>query len=339
MDLSVLSDYLRNRFAGRQSLMVSEFHDITSGWETHIYSFNLKWISGEGSEQEDLVARVYARGTCEKAQQESTVMKQLLKIGYPVPRIHITETDESILGQPFIIMDRINGATLEDLISLPGADISKWVNVFSHLFVDLHNLDWTRFVSNPDGFPKDDPYFIIKSTLANYRDLLDRYGHSELLPIFEWLKDHANRVPCSKPSFTHGDFHPMNILIDENEKPYVIDWGASMIRDFRADLAWTLLLTRAYSTQENRDTILDGYQRASGATVKDIDYFEVLAILRRLFDVSVSLNSGATSRGMRDGAIELMKEQMGHVSVVYELLGELTGIRIPKVEDWINSFT
>jgi aminoglycoside phosphotransferase (APT) family kinase protein len=338
MDSSALSGYLKNRFADRLSLTVSELADITSGWETHIYSFNLRWISKAVVKQEDLIARVYAQGMSEKAERESTVMKKLLEIGYPVPRIHIAEADESILGHPFIIMDRILGATLEDMISLPGAEISKWVKVFSHLFVNLHNLDWTCFVSNPHEFPKDDPYFIIKSAIADYKDSLYQYGQTELMPILDWLKVHFNRVPCSRPSFTHGDFHPMNILIDENEKPYVIDWGASMVRDFRADLAWTLLLTRAYSTKENRDTILDGYQRASGTTIKEIDYFEVLAILRRLLDVSVSFNTGAASRGMREGAIELMKEQMGHIKVVYELLGDLTNIRIPKVEDWIGSF-
>lgn len=40
---------------------------------------------------------------------------------------------------------------------------------------------------------------------------------------------------------------------------------------------------------------------------------------------------------MREGAVELIKKQIGHVRVVHNLLGELTGIQIPKVEDWIES--
>ncbi|KXH73878.1 MAG: hypothetical protein AM326_10305 [Candidatus Thorarchaeota archaeon SMTZ-45] len=316
-----------------------DFKDITSGWETQIFSFNLEWFSDNGKESDELILRVYAPGISEKAEREAFVMKKLSEIGYPVPKIHLLEKDDSILGHPFIIMNRISGSTLEELNSKPNADRKKWANLFSRLFVDLHNLDWTYLVSNPLIIPQDDPYFIINATLVDYKDTLDRFRKSELNPILEWLKARVDRVPCQKVSITHGDFHPMNILIDEDENPFVIDWGASRVSDFRTDLAWTLLLTRAYSTQKNRDSILNGYQSITGHEIEEIDYFEVLAILRRLLDVLISMGNGPISRGLRKGAVPLMKEQMGHIEVVYNLLHELTDIRIPKVEDWIDRFT
>jgi aminoglycoside phosphotransferase (APT) family kinase protein len=159
------------------------------------------------------------------------------------------------------------------------------------------------------------------------------------MPIVDWLHKRIESVPCEKLSLIHGDFHPMNVMIDGNQNPFVIDWGAAKIGDFRMDLAWTLLLTRAFSSKENRDSYLDGYQRAVGHNIEELDYFEVLAILRRLFDVSVSLGEGATELGMREDAVEMMKAQMGHIRVVYDLLGELTDITIPEIDAWIDSFS
>ncbi|MHA2397124.1 MAG: phosphotransferase family protein, partial [Candidatus Thorarchaeota archaeon] len=281
---------------------MNDFHDITSGWETEIFSFNLTWKGERREEKEALIVRVFAPGVGAKAERESRVMRLLLEMGYPVPRIHVTESDKSILGKPFIIMGRIDGGTLEDRISVPDTDHPKWKKVFSRLFVDLHNLDWTPFVPDSIIIPKDDPYFIIDRTLVSYSDHLERYGKIELNPILEWLKSNVDKVPCKRPSVTHGDFHPMNILIDESQTPYVIDWGASGVRDFRMDLAWTLLLTRAYSTKENRDSILNAYQQAAGREIEELEYFEVLAILRRLSDVLISMSEGSNAMGMREGA-------------------------------------
>ncbi|MFW9786608.1 MAG: phosphotransferase [Candidatus Thorarchaeota archaeon] len=338
MDSSALLRYLQSKFTDRNSLQIVNYKDITSGWETQIYAFDLRWEVNQKEESEHLIVRVYAPGISEKTEHEARVMKQLSTMDYPVPMVHITETDESLLGKPFMIMDRITGSTLEDKISVPNADFSKWLRVFSELFVKLHNLDWTVFLSDPNIIPKDDPYFIINTMLSDYRVKITQYDKEELLPIVEWLETNANRVPCYRPSVTHGDFHPMNIMIDDDELPYVIDWGAAGVRDFRMDLAWTLLLTRAYSTQENHDFILKGYEDEVGHQINEIEYFEVLAILRRLFDVLVSMDEGATSRGMREGAVELIREQMGHVKVVYSLLVEMTEIQIPEVESWIDSF-
>ncbi|MFW9927107.1 MAG: phosphotransferase family protein [Candidatus Thorarchaeota archaeon] len=329
--------YLKNRFPERKSLRINDFKDITSGWETQIFSFDLEWNSEQSQMQDGLIIRVYAPGISEKAERESGVMNQLQEIGYPVPQVHLIETDESKLGNPFMIMDRINGGTLEDRLNMPNVDHPKWLKLFSKLFVDLHKLDWTYFVSKVEAKQFDDPFFIIKNTLTKYREYLARFKKTELTPILEWLKHRIESVPCKMPSMIHGDFHPMNIMFDEQENPFVIDWGASHVSDYRFDLAWTLVLNRAYSSKENRDWVLGGYQTAIGHEVEEIEYFEVLGILRRLLDVLVSMDDGAISWGLREGAVELMKEQMGHIRVVYEMLGELTEIKIPEVETWIES--
>jgi aminoglycoside phosphotransferase (APT) family kinase protein len=340
MDSSSLLSYLQKSYPNRISLKLKDFKDITSGWETQIFSFDLEWSTKRGKIEEGLIVRVYSPGIgAAKAERESTVMTQLLRVGYPVPRIHLTETNDSILGSPFIIMDRIHGSTLNDKLGPSDVENDKWVMVFSRLFVKLHKLDWKYFVADSQSYHPEDPYYIVKSKVAEAREALTQHKKKDLMPIVDWLHRRIDSVPCKKPSLIHGDFHPMNIMIDDQQNPFVIDWGAAKVSDYRNDLAWTLLLTRAYSTKENRDSFLNGYQRTCGHDIEEIEYFEVFAILRRLFDVSVSLDEGAAELGMREDAVEMMKAQMGHIRVVYDLLVDLTGITISEIETWIDSFT
>ena len=40
---------------------------------------------------------------------------------------------------------------------------------------------------------------------------------------------------------------------------------------------------------------------------------------------------------MRPGAVEMMREAAGHIRNVYGLLVELTGLRLPEYEEFLNS--
>jgi hypothetical protein len=83
--------------------------------------------------------------------------------------------------------------------------------------------------------------------------------------------------------------------------------------------------------------ILGAYESISGRKVRDFEFFEVLAILRRLTDVSVSLIRGAEEMGMRAGAEEMMRESKQHLIKVHDLLKERTGLRLPEFEELLRT--
>jgi aminoglycoside phosphotransferase (APT) family kinase protein len=327
MDESRLYTYLRSRL-NQDDIQIHNIRNITSGWETEIISFDLRYNSGQ---VQHLVARIYPGGDrVAKAEKESSTMRIVQELGYPVPRVHILETEPSHLGNPFIIMDRIDGGTLDDRMH---EDDEKWMSIFFKLFVDLHKLDWRKMVL-PDQIPLfGDPYFYIKTTLSDMERILKHNGKQELLTIIDWAKNCCKEVPFDSPSIIHGDFHTFNVLVDVNEKAYVIDWGAARVADFRVDLAWTLLLSYAYDTRERRDLVLQEYESALGQEVQDIEYFEVLSTVRRLYDVTSSFDGKS---GLRPGAVDLMRETAGHIVRVRDRLNELTGITIPKIDKFID---
>ena len=73
--------------------------------------------------------------------------------------------------------------------------------------------------------------------------------------------------------------------------------------------------------------------------MQQIEWFETFACVRRLCAVTVSLSEGAKMLGMRPDAVTMMKQQMGAIKQVYELLLERTGIRVAEVERLFASFS
>ena len=73
--------------------------------------------------------------------------------------------------------------------------------------------------------------------------------------------------------------------------------------------------------------------------MEQMAYFDVAACLKRLFSVVVSLSDGAEKLGMRPGAEAVMKQQIGALESVYDLLLERTGIRVAEVERLLVSLS
>ena len=332
-----MQSYLQRKYPQRRNLRVSNLVDITSGWETEIRSFDLEWEESTAVIVNPLVIRIFPGNNVEgKAKKEFTFMKELHNLNYPVPIVYLLETDCSIIGHPFIIMERISGGTIEDRIDKENESLSYWLDVMCRLFVDLHNTKWESLVSEEMREKYNDSYFIINSILSDYRALLKQTNSQIFLPIIEWLEERKELVPCERPSIVHRDFHAMNVLLDENDNPVVIDWGAVGISDSRVDAAWSLLLYFAYGTIERRNDLLARYETALGRKVEHIQYFEVIACLRRLHDVYISLTQGAHEYGLRPEAVEMMKSSIQHVVNVRNRLNDLTGIVIPDIDRMIE---
>ena len=114
------------------------------------------------------------------------------------------------------------------------------------------------------------------------------------------------------------------ILIDRDGNPFVIDWTAADLTDYRVDLAWTLVLAKIYVSDKMRDSFLKGYEYVSQKNVEDIHFFEVIAALRRLTDILVSLEVESKTIGLRDGADEMIREQLPQNMILLDIVKNLT---------------
>lgn len=212
----------------------------------------------------------------EQAVLESVVQNVLAARGFPVPRVHFTCTDKSILGGAFFIMDFIEGENM--LAALLGTFPER----LGELQATLHDIDAGPVIKalEEKGISEhhvrlDTRYDLLKQAAQNDCHWL-RKG-------VEWLLE--NRPPEPEPlSICHGDFHPMNILVKDGEVTGVIDWPGFKIADPISDLAFTITITaiqggQILSEPQIEDIIerfVDSYLKQRTVSIEHLPYYRVL---------------------------------------------------------------
>jgi len=315
-----------------QKIKIIDLQDITSGWETEIFAFTLQYTENGIEKQEKLVIRMYPGKYAESnLTDELFVYTNVGKQNYPIPKIHYSSTDKQYVGKPFLIMDWIMGGVLDEKWE---TDPEGTMKLFCQLFVDLHKLDW-KLIN--EGLESDKRY---KTSIDDRLVLIERRmtnnNFNELMPIVKWLRKERKRIIEEHLAFCHFDFHTFNILLDENENPFVIDWPSAHVSDFRFDLAWTLILYRVYTNQDNRNTLFQTYQKTAEKQINNIDFFEVAGIARRLTDVLIPFKSDSGSANFNDRAAQDIKDTIFHVENLNIYLEELTGFRIKRIDELVK---
>lgn len=332
---SRLNQYLPNFPFAAAGSQITDLTRITSGWENEIFTFALTpgVATGEG-ESSHYVLRIYpGNGGIQKAASEYHNMGMLYQAGYPVPRVYHLELETSHLNKPFMVMERIRGEEMWVLLSTaPQEQRIALLEIFAALFVQLHQMDWRSFSHDPEAIEWGGEYHLVDQWLETAVQALNQFSDTGLEPVVEWLAERRYLVPCSRPSITHNDFHPNNIIIREDGTACVFDWGGLSVSDLRFDLGWTLLLSLVYAGKPFMEHVLSAYEDRCEKKIPQLDFFLVSSCARRLFDVSVSLTAGPEQLGMRPGAAEIMHSDLESLSKVYKLLKEKTGIKVTQIE-------
>lgn len=114
---------------------------MQGGYETSTYRFELIGVQQELSKP--LVLRLYPQfHDPSRAVWESTIQNALAGEGYPVPRVHLTCTDRSILGGAFLIMEFVQG---ELMLTAPFETIP---DILGKAHASLHSLDPTPLIKS-----------------------------------------------------------------------------------------------------------------------------------------------------------------------------------------------
>jgi aminoglycoside phosphotransferase (APT) family kinase protein len=331
-----ISEYYGRLYPDRAGLRLSDVEDITSGWEARLLTYVVEYEEAGRSVREERAIRLFQGHEAPlKAEGEYALLDRLQGVGFPVPEVFHVETDPSALGGPFIVMEYVRGRNLSDvLIDASEGEAERLMTEFTRIWVDLHRLEGSLIIP---GFPEGDTGRYLDDVLATADGFIRGLGVGWLQPVVDWIGAHRGEVALEGLSVIHMDYHTRNVMARDDGRLVVLDWTQAAPGDYRADLAWTLLLMSTYGPQEVRDAILERYERVSGKETRDIEFFDVIACARRLLSVAASLSVGAEQLGMRSGAEEMMRESAGHFRKVYGLLRERTGIQLPEIEEFLNS--
>ena len=230
----------------------------------------------------------------ERMLREYRLVRALAGTDVPHARVHAATTDTGIAGQPFYVMDHVEGwSPMQGGWAAPfDTDTAARAGLATQLvdgIARLSRVDWRAAglegFGHPEGFHD--------RQVDRWLSYLEKYAFRELPGLdvaADWLRAHRPRD--YRPGILHGDYQFANVMYAHGAPARlaaIVDWEMATIGDPLLDLGWALIawspegddMTEAryldYTGMPSRDDLLEHYATVSGRGVEDIDYYVILA--------------------------------------------------------------
>ncbi len=261
----------------------------------------------------------------------------------PVPNVRFVERDESLLGSPFLVMDRVGGLALPDMPPyvfggsfLDGFSIDDQrtlARTVASLQAQIHSIDLEG--ARADGF---DLSFLpaldgddVSRLLAQQRAYYDWARGDLRLPIIEraldWLA--ARRPKNPGPTVLNwGDARPGNVLFNGLTPTAVLDWEMVDAGPAGVDVGWLVFMHMFFQSLADvfqmpgfpefcrADDVQEAYVNAGGREIDDFDWYVTYASLR-FAAVAIRTSLREVSYGNREMP-EDPEDLIMHKSMLYE---------------------
>jgi aminoglycoside phosphotransferase (APT) family kinase protein len=215
--------------------------------------------------------------------------------GTDVPHAELIAANEAgdLLGMPFYVMQAIDGwSPMDGGWPSPFDDDLSARRGLAFQLVDgaakLGRVDWQA--QGLDGFGRPDGFH--ERQVDRWLAFLDSYKVRDLPGLDEaagWLR--GNRPAHYKPGIMHGDYQFANVMFAHGEPARlaaIVDWEMTTVGDPLLDLAWCLLGYDGENPRQDgfyldmsgmptRSELLERYEKVSGLSTENIDYYLVLA--------------------------------------------------------------
>jgi aminoglycoside phosphotransferase (APT) family kinase protein len=291
LDLGKLEPFLRSRFPGEaDGISIQQF---LSGHSNLTYSI----VLGD----REMVLRRPPFGTKVKSAhdmgREFRVLSKLHD-AYPLaPAVLLYCDDETIIGAPFYLMERLRGIIIRrdppPALEFSAATARQLSEAFVENLARLHALDYAAIglgdIGKPEGY--------LQRQVSGW---IERYAGSkthdfpEVEPIATWIEQHM--PPVGKATLIHNDYKYDNIVLNP-EKPTeiigVLDWEMSTIGDPLTDLGTTLAYwidpndpeelqqirwgPSTFDGSLRRAGLVETYARATGRDVSHMPFYMAFA--------------------------------------------------------------
>ena len=177
--------------------------------------------------------------------REFTVISALRETDVPVPKAIHNCTDESVIGAPFYLMERLHGHILRDGFPDGYASSPDEKRRTGEVVVDtlakIHLVDYKAVGLEEFGHPEG----FMARQLRRWKQQWERSVTRPLPSMDELIEKLEAKLPESPPpTIVHGDFRVDNTILDPNDPGRIVgvlDWEMSTIGDPLADLGLSLV--------------------------------------------------------------------------------------------------
>jgi aminoglycoside phosphotransferase (APT) family kinase protein len=292
VDETSLRDFLNERLSGNEDIVLRR-HQAGHSNETFFIT--------RGSEE--LVLRRPPRGaflpSAHDVGREYRVLSALKETSVRVPGTVLTCEDESVIGAPFYVMERVHGCVIRDELPayLTEEHRAGLGDELVDALVELHSVNPS--MPTLEGFGKPSGY--LERQLRRWTGQLElTLPHTRPLPALErvgdWLRDN---LPVSPPTvLVHGDYKLDNVMFRSSPPARllaILDWEMSTLGDPLADLGWmTSFWLEAVDADEDlfartsrvtqlpgfrsRAELVERYAQATRRDVSALPWYQALAI-------------------------------------------------------------
>jgi aminoglycoside phosphotransferase (APT) family kinase protein len=300
-----LADWLRARLPAAGDLAVSPLSGpAATGFSNDTLLFDVAWVEDGRQKTLPLVCRIEPTGfgvfPRYDVAQQFRVMDALHGTPVPVPRMHWLETDPSLLGAPFFVMERVEGRIPSDN---PTYHMDGWMKACA---TDERAAIWTSGLDALAAIHRCDPDALgidfldapppATDTVGWQLDAWRRYfewvAGDRRFPTheaaWEWLQ--AHRPPASsRAGLCWGDARIGNQIFRDGRCVAVLDWEMATRGPAEMDLGWFLYMDRHHSEGvgaprleglPDRSASVARWERAVGRTAESIPFWEAFAAWR-----------------------------------------------------------
>jgi len=225
----------------------------------------------------------------------------------PVPNIRFLENDASILGSPFLVMDRASGRALPDMPpyvfggsymdSMSMDERRELGRQVARVQARIHAIDLEKAAAAGSdlSFLPSLQGDAIDRLLAEQRAYYDWARGDLRLPVIEralvWLAAHKPQNP-GPTVINWGDARPGNILFDGLTPTAVLDWEMVNAGPAGVDVGWMIFMHQFFQSLADvfempgfpefcqPDEIIEAYESAGGQHIEDLQWYIVYASLR-----------------------------------------------------------
>ena len=232
--------------------------------------------------------------------REYRILSHLINIYPKVPKPYLYCEDDSVLGTPFYVMERLSGVILRPQMPsemIPSPTLMGHIaNALIDNLSDLHALDYEAAglsdFGKPLGYVERQVVGWNKRYLRSKTDEIDDMEQTAV-----WL---ADNIPTeSGATLIHNDYKYDNLVLDTADWANIIgvlDWEMATIGDPLMDLGTTLaywvqpddpqaLLALQFSPtalpgNPTRDELVERYARKSGRDVSNLTFYYVYGLFK-----------------------------------------------------------
>lgn len=229
--------------------------------------------------------------------REHRLISALYETGVPVPKAIMACADESVIGAPFYVMERVDGVVIRKGVP-PVMDTPEQGRKAAEGMIDalvkLHSVDVDNGplsrIGRPDGY--------LTRQVELWGSQWERNKTRELPEIEQVGRALTANMPRSgRPAVVHGDFKLDNLIFRPGppaEVAAILDWEMATLGDPMADVGYLaamwlgpdgpaeLLLGLSAATVNPVfppiDDLLERYSAGSGCSLDQLAWYRCLAI-------------------------------------------------------------